>query len=165
MNNTKSKSISAILLATMSTILAIQNSCNAQSFRINNNGKTGYGFKTTAGTFTAMHVGGINADLSIPEMDIEMNSSMKTPHGFKTSDLPPAFFIDRRGTRHTLNAIGSSGHQTIVSIRFFPGESGLPIFAKDGTACGVVLGNIFKDRKWSGRISRIHPLYDFAQQE
>ena len=154
------------LLTIATTLIAIATTnpehAKSQTFRINHNGKTGHGFKTTVGTITALHVGGLQFDHTFPQMDIGISTAEKHDDGFKTSDLPPAYFIDRRGTRHTLVSTGKKELQTIVSIRFFHGESGMPIFAKDGTVCGVVLGNVLIGRRWQGRMSRVTPIIEAA---
>lgn len=160
----KPKTQTLVMIAT--TMLAsgtIQlQSANSQTFRINNHGKTGHGFTTDEGSITALHVGGLQFDYIFPQMDIGINTASKSDEGFKTSDLPPAYFIDRRGTRHSVNRIGETGLQTTLNIRFFPGESGMPVFARDGTVCGVVLGNVFIAKTWLGRMSRVKPIVEAA---
>lgn len=131
-----------------------------QTFRIQNQGKTGHGFTTTEGNLTALHVGGLPFDYLYPAMDIGINTRNKSAKGFQVSELPPAYFIDRRGTRHRVVELGPTGLQTSVSLRFYPGESGMPVFAEDGTVCCVVLGNHFDAGRWHGRVSKIQPLLD-----
>ena len=134
-----------------------------QTFRVTHQGKTGHAFTTDEGTISALHVGGINFDYYHPALDLMIDTRSKSEKGFKTSDLPPAYFIDRRGTRHTLLATGTNQLQTVVSMRFFPGESGMPIFASDSSVCCVVLGNAFIDGRWRGRVARIQPLLEGIQ--
>ena len=125
---------------------------------IRDRGKSGHAFTTTVGTISALHVGGLQYDFYYPALDLMIDTRSKSDKGFVVSDSPPAYFIDRRGTRHSLDAIGEHHGQTIVSMRFFPGESGMPIFSNDGTVCCVVLGNAFTNGRWRGRVARIHPL-------
>ena len=142
----------------------ISQSVSGQTFRINHQGKTGHGFTTNKGTVSAMHVGGLNYDYYCSELDIAINTRNKSDQGFTTSDLPPTYFVDRRGNRHKLSATGTTNHQTIVSMRFFFGESGMPIFAEDGSVCCVVLGNAFIRGRWRGRVARITPLTSFIKE-
>ena len=158
----KPRTLTTIAIAMIAFVTTQLQSTKAQTFQINNHGKTGHGFTTTEGSITALHVGGLQFDHTFPQMDIGISTAGKRDDGFKTSDFPPAYFIDRRGIRHTLVPTGKKELQTIVSIRFFPGESGMPIFAKDGTVCGVVLGNVLIDRRWQGRISRVTPIIETA---
>ena len=143
--------------------MIITASAQSQTFQINHHGKTGHAFTTKAGTISALHVGGLSHDYYCSELDIAINTKNRSEGGFTTSDLPPAYFIDRRGTRHSLEATGETNHQTIVSLRFFFGESGMPIFAEDGTVCCVVLGNAFIRGRWRGRVARITPLTSFIK--
>ena len=119
---------------------------------------------TESGTITAKHVGGIEFDYVSDDMDIVIDTSVKSETGFKTSDLPPDYFIDRRGRRHTLFLTGNLNNQTIVSMRFFAGESGMPVFAKDGSVCCIILGNVFIKGRWYGRVSRVTPIIEFAER-
>ena len=148
-----------MIVASMTTQTAL-----SQTFRINHQGKTGHAFTTKLGTISALHVGGLKYDYYCSELDIAIETNSKSENGFTISDLPPAYFIDRRGTRHTLNAIDMTNNQTIVSLRFFFGESGMPIFAADGTVCCVVLGNAFIRGRWRGRVARITPLTSFIKK-
>lgn len=153
------KTIQKITLAmSLATLLTASNNCLSQTFRVNHGGKTGHAFTTHEGTISALHVGGLNFNYYYPALDIMIDTRSKSANGFKTSDKPASYFIDRRGIRHNLNAIGNHHGQTITSLRFFPGESGMPIFANDGSVCGVVLGNVLQHGRWSGRMSRITPL-------
>ena len=138
----------------------VANNCKAQTFQIFHKGKTGHGFMTDEGTMTALHVGGLAFDYTYPAMDIGIETKSKTAKGFRLSDKPPAYFIDRRGTRHSLSMTGDHGLQTVVSMRFYPGESGMPVFSSDGSVCSVVLGNAFINRRWQGRVARVMPLVD-----
>ena len=147
-------------LGAMLIVVSLGATIQAQTIRIETRRKTGHAFITTKGTFSAMHVGGMKYDYVYPAMDVALQTSSKSDKGFKTSDLAPAYFVDRRGVRHRLVAIGTFGLETVVSLRFFPGESGMPIFANDGTACCVVLGNAFTNGSWRGRVSRITPILD-----
>ena len=151
--------IKSIMAVSIASVLLLAD-CDAQTFEINNNRTSGHGFRTTEGTITALHVGGIKFNRIFQQIDIGIDTGSKHASGFKTSDLPPSYFIDRRGRRHDLSKVGKFGLQTTVSLRFYPGESGMPVFAKDGTVCGVVLGNAFRDRKWLGRIARISLLLE-----
>lgn len=164
MNNIKLKQAAAALIAALASFSTIT-SCQSQTFTINNQGTTGHGFKTTKGTITAMHVGGIPFNYTFPQMDIGIDTTSKNQSGFVVSDSPPCYFIDRRGTRHALAKVGNYGLQTTLSIRFFPGESGMPIFARDGSVCGVVLGNVFHERQWIGRMSRITPVIESSMKD
>ena len=158
--NSKPQTLATIAIVMLIFATTKLQSTKAQTFEINNHGKTGHGFTTTEGAITVLHVGGLQFDYTFPQMDIGISTAGKRDDGFKTSDLTPAYFIDRRGIRHTVVATGKKELQTIVSIRFFHGESGMPIFAKDGTVCGVVLGNVLIDRRWQGRISRVTPIIE-----
>ena len=151
-----SKSIIALIVMIFSMALNRESYC--QTFRINHNGKTGHAFTTEVGTITALHVGGIAFDHYYPALDIAIDTRSKSLGGYKISNSPPAYFIDRRGTRHTLKPTGNYHLQTMVSLRFFPGESGMPVFASDGTVCCVVLGNAFTNGRWRGRVAPIAPL-------
>lgn len=156
-----------IVLATVIMSIAIVATAYTESFgqtfRIEHQGKTGHAFTTNEGTISALHVGGVNFDYYYPALDLMIDTRTKSDQGFKTSDLPPSYFIDRRGTRHSLAKTGSHHSQTVVSMRFFPGESGMPIFAADGSVCCVVLGNAFINARWRGRVARIHPLLEGIQ--
>ena len=133
---------------------------HSQTFEIAHKGKTGHAFKTHEGTVTALHVGGLAFDYIFPAMDIGIETKSRTDKGFRLSDKPPAYFIDRRGTRYSLNATGTYGLQTVVDMRFYPGESGMPVFAGDGSVCCIVLGNAFTGGRWRGRVARVTPLVD-----
>ena len=151
----------AIVVFFLATI--ITGRAQSQTFQINHLGKTGHAFTTNVGTFSALHVGGLSYDYYCSELDIAVDTKNISENGYTTSDLPPAYFIDRRGTRHILKATATTNHQTIVSMRFFFGESGMPIFAADGSVCCVVLGNAFIRGRWRGRVARITPLTSFIK--
>ena len=159
---TKKKFVASMILSTAS-IFAMQ-SASGQTFRLNHQGKTGHAFTTNEGTISAMHVGGLDFDYYCSELDIAIDTKAKSKDGFTVSDSPPSYFIDRRGTRHMLSATGTSNHQTIVSLRFFFGESGMPVFAADGSVCCVVLGNAFIRGRWRGRVAPITPLTSFIEK-
>lgn len=161
-NFSKTKLSTAVV---MSLVTFIMNApAQSQTFRINNQGRIGYGFTTNVGTISALHVGGLGHDYYCSELDIAINTRNRSEGGYTTSDLPPSYFIDRRGTKHLLEATSESNHQTIVSMRFFFGESGMPIFAEDGSVCCVVLGNAFIRGRWRGRVARITPLTSFVKE-
>ena len=140
------------------------NRCQCQTIKIKTDEHVGHGFKTTEGTITAMHVGGISYDYSLKDMDIVIDSRSRSPSAYKVSDNPPAYFIDRRGIRHRLRKTGSMGSKTTVSIEFYPGESGMPVFSADGSVACVVIGNVHIGGRWFGLISRVTPIVDFANK-
>lgn len=158
----------ALLIACVLTIcpfcLANFSAASTQTIAIETDQHSGHAVVTDSGTITAMHVGGIDHNYVAEAMDIVIDTRSKSESGFKTSDLPPNYFIDRRGKRHTLSVIGNLDSQTIVSMRFFPGESGMPIFASDGSVTCIVLGNVFIRGRWYGRVSRVTPIVKFAEQ-
>ena len=135
----------------------------AQTIVIEHDGNSAHGVVTDAGTITAKHVGGLEHDFYSEAMDIIIDTDSKSESGFTTSDKAPKYFIDRRGTRHQLNVIGNLDFQTLVSIRFYFGESGMPVFGDDGSVVGIVLGNAFIRGRWRGRISRVTPIVDFSR--
>lgn len=150
----------AIVAIVLLSVIIIQARCNGQTFELQNGTKTGHAFTTKSGTISALHVGGLAFDYYYPGMDLMIDTRSKSDQGYSTSDRPPAYFIDRRGKRHKIEAIGKHHLHTVTSMRFFPGESGMPIFASDGSVCCVVLGNAFLNGRWKGRAARIEPLLE-----
>lgn len=158
MNNLSFASIALAL------ILSTTNQSFSQTIEITTEGHSGHAVVTENGTITAKHVGGIDFDYSCEEMDIVIDTKSTSDTGIKTSDLPPDHFIDRRGRKHSLYSIGNLDYQTVVSMRFFVGESGMPIFAADGSVTCIVLGNVFIKGRWYGRIARVTPIVEFSLQ-
>ena len=111
-----------------------------------------------------MHVGIIEFDYIDKPSDVAINTKRSSTEGFTVSDQPPSYFIDRRGNKHEVEAIGKLNAHTTLSIEFYAGESGMPIFAKDGTVCCVVVGNAKIKNKWRGIVSRIFPLLSFTRK-
>ena len=161
-NVSKASTKTALVISLLTMI--ITEPAQSQTFRIEHNGKIGHAFKTNVGTISALHVGGLSHDYYCTELDIAINTKNRSEEGYTTSDLPPAYFIDRRGIRHSLKATSKTNHHTIVSMRFFFGESGMPIFAEDGSVCCVVLGNAFIRGRWRGRVARITPLTSYIKE-
>ena len=155
---------SAFALTALAITLSLTTQSYCQTIEIETEGYSGHAVVTEDGTITAKHVGGIDIDYSCDEMDIVIDTKSTSDSGVRTSDLPPNYFIDRRGKKHTLSRIATLEYQTIVSMRFFAGESGMPIFAADGSVTAIVLGNIFIDGRWYGRISRVTPIIEFARR-
>jgi len=160
-NSTSLSIIGAVIFA---SYLISTGSATGQTIEIETDGHSGHGVLTSAGTITAKHVGGINFNFFSDEMDIVIDTNSASPTALATSDQPPAYFLDRRGKRHEVKATGKLNFQTIVSMRFFAGESGMPVFASDGSVTCVVIGNVFIDGRWLGRVSRVTPIINFAKR-
>lgn len=161
-NKISQVAIASILSAFMSIASA---KTIGQTIEIDVDGKAGHAVVTDDGTITAMHVGGIDYDYSSQELDIAIDTKSTSRSGFKTSDFAPDHFIDRRGRKHRLHVIGNFDHQTLVSLRFFPGESGMPIFANDGSVTCIVLGNVLIRGRWYGRVARVSPIVEFSKRQ
>ena len=151
------------LIATL-TLASIGAYSNAQTIKLESDTKTGHGFITNEGTITALHVGIIEFDYIDKPSDVAINTKRSSPDGYMISDQPPSYFIDRRGKKHEVEAIGKLNAHTTLSIEFYAGESGMPIFAKDGTVCCVVVGNAKIKNRWRGIVSRIFPLLNFTRK-
>ena len=162
--NLKPALLIACIVTVSTSCLANHSVASSQTMAIETDQHSGHAVVTESGTITAMHVGGIDHDYVAEDMDIVIDTRSKSGTGFKTSDLPPDYFIDRRGRRHTLSVIGNLDSQTIVSMMFFPGESGMPIFASDGSVTCIVLGNVFIRGRWYGRVARVTPIVEFAER-
>ena len=118
-------------------------------------------FSIRIGTITANHVGSqFNPDVVDKNADIQFKFSDNSNKSyFDLGSQSPDHFIDRRGNWHQLTCSELNTHEwSIDGFRFFAGESGSPIFGKDGKVCGVVLGNYFhqKEKRWFGRVGKIH---------
>jgi len=81
-------------------------------------------------------------------------SDLKKPK-FRVSTKMPKYFIDRRGTRHALQATGTVGLYWTTDVCFFSGESGLACFDVNDDVCGVVLGNVYLKGVWLGRVAKL----------
>lgn len=162
------KNLIIVLVNTIATLLsgsmAVAAFTPIQTEQVACEGHEGHAAKTKSGTITALHVGCIDYDFLSHQMDLALDTSDRSESGFSTSDLPPSYFVDRRGVRHDLKATHKLDSQTVVSIRFFPGESGMPVFADDGSVTCIVLGNVDIGGRWFGRISRVTPILEFANK-
>lgn len=117
-------------------------------------------FEIRIGTFTANHVGKeFGPDVVDKNADIQFKFTDNSDRSyFDLGNQLPDHFIDRRGNWHQIKSSDLNAHEwSIDGFRFFPGESGSPIFGKDGKVCGVVLGNYLnqKSKRWFGRVGKI----------
>lgn len=72
----------------------------------------------------------------------------------------PTYFVDRRGSRHSIVVKGTVGLYWQTDLCFFNGESGSPCYDEDGNVSGVVLGNVFLKGVWFGRVAKIEKAID-----
>lgn len=119
-------------------------------------------FNTDRAHVTAHHCKPASFVLASVDHDI----SLATPKPGKTipvGDGPPSYFVCRRGVRHRIKTFGQhrSG-QWFVSLEFYPGESGMPVFNSSGQACGVVLGNVSTGDAWLGRVGILSEVFAIA---
>lgn len=134
--------------------------CNGQSQYKRFGEGEAVSFKTKMGEWTAFHVGmSFNPSHISKQLDIQFRySPSDDPSRLSIGDGPPNYFIDRRGTWHQIKLDKDEPHRWIASnIRFYPGESGSPVFSRSGRVVGIVLGNLLDahTNKWKGRISKI----------
>ena len=117
-------------------------------------------FRTSYGMWTANHVGtGFQPSHFSKTQDIQfrLEDNRGRLH-YTIGNGHPDHFICRRGRTHLLTYGNLNRHVwSTPGFRFFPGESGSPIFSRDGTVCGIVLGNYFdnKTSSWVGRVAKI----------
>ena len=78
----------------------------------------------------------------------------------KISGKVPAYFVDRRGSRHDMAVRGTLGLYWKTDVCFFSGESGSACYDENDNVCGVVLGNVLIKGVWYGRVAKLSKAID-----
>lgn len=140
---------------TLIIALALASSCNGQTVTLEHQGHSAMGFNTTAGFITVAHFH-FSSGFADHDLDLKIDS-IREGDRFRIGSGRPAYFVDRRGTRHELNVVRSSRHEWQTDVMFFSGESGLPVFNRKGLVVGVVKGNELEPLQ-SGLVARLGAL-------
>lgn len=142
---------------TIIMLLSFASVSRCQTVEIENDGQEAIGFITEHGLFTSDHVSKQHATFRITDRDIRVDQTQSSKHGFKFGSGRPSFFYDRRNHKVDVSVVAVRDHFYIVDVRFYPGESGTPVFDRLRRVVGVVSGN---DRstdpthRWLGRVSK-----------
>lgn len=120
--------------------------------------------ETTAGVLSADHCDRTPFVLSLPASDVRITSRRIGKNAVKLSKRQPVFFRCRRGTTYKLKVVSKYRHRVFVDRIFYNGESGLPVFDKNGDCCGLIVGNTFLNRRWVGRVATFDELSSFVDE-
>ena len=137
-------------------ILIFASVASGQSIEIENDGQEATGFLTVHGLFTSDHVDRQQATVRFQKRDVRVDERQKSKHGFKFGSGRPSFFYDRRNHKVPVIVIETGKHFYTVDVRFYPGESGTPVFDRFRRVVGVVSGNrrnTDAPYQWMGRVS------------
>jgi len=114
-----------------------------------------YSFQTNVGVITVDHQPVFDDSTRFVDLDIRIRRAVVTSKAYELGSGEPSFFIDRRGHRVNIEVSSETQNSWITEQKFFPGESGLPVFDKSGKCVAVVLGNRRERIKWRGRVCKI----------
>lgn len=144
-------------LFALTLTLSIACVSHCQTVEIETGGQEATGFITTHGLFTSDHVTGQHATFRFKKRDVRVDQTQSSKYGFTFGSGSPSFFYDRRNHKIRLRVVDTGEHFYTVDVRFYPGESGTPVFDRLRKVVGIVSGN---DRntdypyQWLGRVSR-----------
>ena len=136
-------------------LLLIPASCFGQIVTLESNGHSAMGFNTGSGFITVSHFP-FSSGFSNADIDIKIDS-VRVGKQFEIGNGLPAYFFDRRGTRHDIRVVRSNRAEFQTNVLFFSGESGLPVFNRRGRVVGVVKGNELAPLR-TGLVARLDAL-------
>ena len=140
--------------------LSLCKGCEAQHVTVRApDGAYACGFRTRVGLITVAHLEGVGGVWINRDFDCRM---IKNNSGalHDIGEGGPCFFRCRRGRKHSLTILSTEKTQWIVSSEFYPGESGLPVFNREGQVVGLVLGNRVGN-VYRGRVGRLREVPEF----
>ena len=136
-------------------MLLVPAPCVGQNVTLEQDGHSAMGFNTDSGFLTVAHYS-YSAGFADYDIDIKIDS-IRAGKRFRVGVGVPAYFFDRRGTRHELSVLRRNAKEWQTDILFFSGESGLPVFNQRGRVVGVVKGNELAPLR-SGLVARLGSL-------
>ena len=136
-------------------MLLIAAPCVGQTVTLEHSGHSAMGFNTDSGFLTVAHYS-YSSGFADYDLDIKIDS-IRAGKRFRIGYGVPAYFFDRRGTRHELSVLRRNVKEWQTDVLFFSGESGLPVFNQRGLVVGVVKGNELAPLR-SGLVARLGSL-------
>ena len=135
--------------------LVMCHEANSQTYLLDSPKEGASGFNTSLGFITAGHVQMYKGLFHDTNHDFKIGSPIKGGR-LRFGTGKPSYFVDRRGFTVSLDCVRTSNDRFVVKQRFFQGESGLPVFNKDGEVVGLVVGYYATTKE--GLVSRFETL-------
>lgn len=112
---------------------------------------------TELGLVTALHCRPGARFRMYPKSDLAVDPDFRDPHkkAWPVSNEAPRWYVGRRGGKFPVFVIEERELFWVTQSIFYSGESGRPLFDKDGKVCGIVSGNVLINGRWRGHVSRL----------